>query len=240
MKDNIFDLIDQYANGELNERQSTEVEAKINSDPEYKRLWDYHQTLRSAISHSKLTAEAQAPNVSRQSSSAEPRQLWIKLTAAASVIALIGLLLYLFLPRIDDGTLVKKDPEWESPTTDEEEGIIGSSGNRLQQEISYTELKIEDDKIAAQKSARRTITIIVTEDKNTSYQLYEKGLELQTSKSTLKQAEAPHWVLLQKGSEEQQCLRWQGKWYLISYREEIQALEEIQDASLLPYLEKVE
>ena len=176
----------------------------------------------------------------RQSSSAEPRQLWIKLTAAASVIALIGLLLYLFLPRIDDGTLVKKDPEWESPTTDEEEGIIGSSGNRLQQEISYTELKIEDDKIAAQKSARRTITIIVTEDKNTSYQLYEKGLELQTSKSTLKQAEAPHWVLLQKGSEEQQCLRWQGKWYLISYREEIQALEEIQDASLLPYLEKVE
>lgn len=39
------------------------------------------------------------------------------------------------------------------------------------------ELKIEDDKIVVQKSVRRIIIIIVMEDKNMSYQFYEKGLE---------------------------------------------------------------
>lgn len=239
MEDNsskIFNLIDQFANGELSETRSKEVKAKIKSDPEYKRLWDYQQTLSKVIGNSDQLEEV---NLKGLPKSVKVRQMWIRLAIAASVAVMMALFLYLFFPATNHTTLTTEEGQWETPQANEQEGLIGSSGNRLTKEIRYTELLIREGRVISQKSTSRMVSFVLQSEKTVQYKLDENGLQIRTTKTSLTSLEDLHWVSFKIGSGEKQVLHGHEKWHEISFNEDYQFLLETEDSTMLKYLNKI-
>jgi|GEM_PF-2370816 len=239
MKDNsskIFDLIDQYANGELSETKSKEVEAKIKSDPEYKRLWDYQQTLSKVIGNSNQLEEA---NLKGLPKSVKVRQMWIRLAVAASVAVMMALFLYLFFPATHQTTLTNEEGHWETPQANEQEDLMGSSGNRLMKEIRYTELLIREGRLISQNSTSRMVSFVLQSDKTVQYKLDKNGLQIRATKASLTSLKDLHWVSFKIDAGEKQVLQGQENWYEISFSEDYQPLLEAEDPTILKYLNQV-